>query len=70
MSDADVEQLQTAIAGAVREYARRRQEGEAIAPVGAESVTATEVAITVTALLEVVDIEVFELALWASWGRA
>jgi len=54
---------------AVRAYARLVDAG-ASGPILAPGhrVTATDVAITCGALLDSVHLEVFELALWATWG--
>jgi hypothetical protein len=65
-SDADI---QAALANAVRAYAERAAErdgGLSAFPAQA-SVTATEVMVTVTAMLKAVNLQVFELGMWQSW---
>lgn len=66
-SDAEI---QAALAGAVRAYAERAAERDgglpAFPPDG--SVTATEVMVTVTAMLKAVNLQVFELGMWQSWA--
>ena len=69
-SDADIQAM---LADAVRLYAERAQErdgGLAAFPAGA-AVTATEVMVTVTAMLKAVNLQVFELGMWQAWsGRS
>ena len=70
VSDAEI---QAALANAVRAYAERaaeRESGLSAFPSEA-SVTATEVMVTVTAMLKAVNLQVFELGMWQSWaGRS
>jgi hypothetical protein len=69
-SDAE---LQAALAKAVRDYAERAAErdGGLSAFPSDESVTATEVMVTVTAMLKAVNLQVFELGMWQAWsGRS
>ncbi|MDO9414155.1 MAG: hypothetical protein Q7T81_16420 [Pseudolabrys sp.] len=66
LSDADI---QARLAEAVRLYAERVEENGAIAAFPVEApVTATEVMITVTAMLKAVNLQVFELGMWQSWA--
>ena len=68
LSDADIQSL---LARAVRLYAERAEQGDA-PPALADGapVTATEVMVTVTAMLKAVNLQVFELGMWqASSGR-
>jgi hypothetical protein len=66
VSDAD---LQANLAKAVRLYAQRVEEqGTLPAFPPEQSVTATEVMITVTAMLKAVNLQVFELGMWQSWA--
>jgi len=69
VSDAEIQAL---MARAVRLYARRAEEGDAPAAFPAEAqITATEVMVTVTAMLKAVNLQVFELGMWQAWsGRA
>jgi hypothetical protein len=68
MSDADI---QTMLAKAVRLYAARAAERENV-PLPAfpaeTPTTATEVVITVSAMLKAVNLQVFELGMWQSWS--
>ena len=69
-SDADI---QAALANAVRAYAERAAEHDAglSAFPSEDSVTATDVMVTVTAMLRAVNLQVFELGMWQSWaGRS
>ncbi len=67
-SDAEI---QTMLAKAVRLYAERSIEAEvglAAFPPDAP-ITATEVMVTVTAMLKAVNLQVFELGMWQTWSR-
>ncbi|MDR3522046.1 MAG: hypothetical protein P4L54_10595 [Acidocella sp.] len=56
---------------AVKLFAQRFQASEIDTPfANVTNVTATEVAITCTAMLEAVNIQLFELGLWQSWQGA
>ncbi len=70
LSDAEI---QATLAKAVRLYAERAIEAEgglAAFPPDA-SMTATEVMVTVTAMLKAVNLQVFELGMWQTWsGRS
>jgi len=54
---------------AVRLYSAKCEGEEPIDPFTDESVTATEVAFTTTSMLKAVQLEVFELTMWKSFGR-
>jgi hypothetical protein len=66
-SDVDI---QNALAQAVRCYAERAAETDnalsAFPP--AAQITATEVMVTVTAMLKAVNLQVFELGMWQAWS--
>jgi hypothetical protein len=65
------ETIQQLLALSVKLYAARRAAGADIAPTpGVDSVNGTEVAVVTTALLETVNLDLFELSLWRQWGRA
>jgi len=68
-SDADIQAM---LVKAVRLYAERTAEREdafPAFPAGAH-VTATDVVVTVTAMLKAVNLQVFELGMWQAWtGR-
>jgi len=65
-SDADIQDM---LAKAVKLYAERAEQGEAPSafPAGAP-ITATEVMVTVTAMLKAVNLQVFELGMWQTWS--
>jgi len=67
ISDASVQQLLTT---ATRLYARKTdEEGRSFSPLAdGRILTATDVAVTVTALLRAADLNLFDLAMWS--GRA
>lgn len=63
-------ELQALLAGCVKRYVGLLEEGTRIPPFPSDQrVNATEVVATVSAMLKQVDIEVFELAMWQSWGE-
>jgi hypothetical protein len=65
-SDGDIQQM---LAKAVRLYAERAAERDGILPAFAsDAVTATEVMVTVTAILKAVNLQVFELGMWQAWS--
>jgi hypothetical protein len=65
-SDADVQDM---LVRAVKQYAERVEEnGPLSAFPSDQSVTATEVMVTVTAMLKAVNLQVFELGMWQSWA--
>ena len=62
-------QIQDMLAKAVRLYAERAAERDGALPAFApEAATATEVMVTVTAMLEAVNLQVFELRMWQAWS--
>ncbi len=65
-SDAEIQAM---LAKAVRLYAERAAEREsALSAFPAEAaVTATDVVVTVTAMLKAVNLQVFELGMWQAW---
>ncbi|MFN3655958.1 MAG: hypothetical protein ACK4UO_01740 [Pseudolabrys sp.] len=67
LSDADIQAM---LAKAVRLYAERAAEREgALAAFPADvQVTATDVMVTVTAMLKAVNLQVFELGMWQAWS--
>jgi hypothetical protein len=67
LSDA---QLQEMLSKAVRLYAERMAENDSLLPAFASdtSVTATDVMVTVTAMLKAVNLQVFELGMWQAWA--
>jgi hypothetical protein len=69
ISDAEIQDM---LAKAVRLYAQRAEERDGALPAfSTEQTTATEVMVTVTAMLKAVNLQVFELGMWQAWaGRA
>jgi hypothetical protein len=62
--------LQALIAAACRVYAARREAGEKFAPVAKNSLSATDVMVTASGLLQAADLAVFELGMWQGFtGR-
>ncbi|HEY7998638.1 MAG TPA: hypothetical protein VIE87_07450 [Pseudolabrys sp.] len=63
-------EIQTLLAQAVRSYAARAAESdEALPAFSADAqITATEVMVTVTAMLKAVNLHVFELGMWQAWS--
>jgi len=65
-SDAEIQDM---LAKAVRLYAERVEERDGVLPAFAsEQATATEVMVTVTAMLKAVNLQVFELGMWQAWA--
>jgi hypothetical protein len=66
-SDAEIQAM---LARAVRLYAERVAESEAALPAFPPDapMTATEVMVTVTAMLKAVNLQVFELGMWQAWS--
>ena len=65
VEDATVQQL---LVMALKLYVGKLDAGASFAPFEHGDVTATEVAVATTRMLKVVNLEVFELGLWTSWG--
>jgi hypothetical protein len=63
------EAVQDLLLAAVRLFATRRDQGDRLAAFPADRVTATDVAVTCVAMTEVVNLELFELALWRGWSN-
>jgi len=65
-SDADIQAM---LANAVRLFAERAAERDGQLPAFApDAATATEVMVTVTAMLKAVNLQVFELGMWQAWS--
>jgi hypothetical protein len=66
LSDIDIQDM---LAKSVRLYAERVAEREGGLPAFApDAATATEVMVTVTAMLKAVNLQVFELGMWQAWS--
>jgi hypothetical protein len=63
-------EIQAMLAKAVRLYAERAADSESALPAFPPDVpmTATEVMMTVTAMLKAVNLQVFELGMWQTWS--
>jgi hypothetical protein len=65
-SDAEIQDM---LAKAVRLYAERAAERDGTLPAfGPDAATATDVMVTVTAMLKAVNLQVFELGMWQAWS--
>lgn len=58
--------IQAVLAAAVRAYAARVERGAKIATFSPDAVTATDIAVTTSAMLEAANIGIFELSMWQS----
>lgn len=68
---ADPAVLQRLLACAVTAYAARRTQGDQLSPFPqAMAPDPSSVCLTVSAMLEAVSVEVFELAMWQAWAGA
>jgi hypothetical protein len=66
LSDTDVQDM---LAKSVRLYAQRAAERDGELPAfTSDAATATEVMVTVTAMLKAVNLQVFELGMWQAWS--
>jgi hypothetical protein len=66
LGDTDIQDM---LAKSVRLYAERAAEREGGLPAFAsDAATATEVMVTVTAMLKAVNLQVFELGMWQAWS--
>jgi hypothetical protein len=74
-ADLPAVELQRLLTCAVKLYVAKREDGDEFSPVsspGGEKelgVTATEGLVTASEILRAIDVEVFELGVWRSWGR-
>lgn len=60
---------QDLLLAAVRLFSAKRDLGSPLEAFPADAVTATDVAVTAVAMTKVVNLELFELALWAGWSN-
>ena len=66
LSDAEIQSM---LATAVRIFAGRSAERDGALPAfGPEDANATEVMVTVTAMMKAVNVQVFELGMWQAWS--
>jgi hypothetical protein len=63
-------EIQDRLAQAVRLYAERAAESDGALPAfpSGAPMTASEVMVTVTAMLKAVNLQVFELGMWQAWS--
>jgi len=66
VADRAVQELLTA---GVLLYVQKRTAEQELSSFLENAITATDVSIVVTAMLEAVDLQLFELTLWHGWGR-
>ena len=65
-SDAEIQDMLT---NAVRLYAERSAERDGALPAfPPDAATATDVMVTITAMLKAVNLQVFELGMWQAWS--
>jgi hypothetical protein len=66
LSDMDIQDM---LAKAVRLYAERAAErDDGLAAFASDAATATDVMVTVAAMLKAVNLQVFELGMWQAWS--
>jgi hypothetical protein len=69
VADVPDEAVQQLLLAAVRLFSAKRDLGGKLEAFPANSVTATDVAVTAVAMTQVVNLELFELALWHGWSN-
>ena len=69
IDDVPDEAVQQLLLAAVRLFAAKRDRGGRLAAFPGGTVTATDIAVTAVAMTEVVNLELFELALWNGWSN-
>jgi hypothetical protein len=69
IADVPDEAVQELLLAAVRLFSAKRDDGTRLAAFPPGTVTATDVAVTAVAMTEVVNLELFELALWNGWSN-
>jgi hypothetical protein len=69
VGDVPDEAAQDLLLAAVRLFSAKRDTGSPLEAFPADVVTATDVAVTAVAMTKVVNLELFELALWAGWSN-
>jgi hypothetical protein len=65
LSDSELRDHFTAV---LKEYVARQVDGERFAPIDDVRVSATEGVVAASAILDTLNVEVFELGMWKSWG--
>jgi hypothetical protein len=69
LDDVPDQAAQDLLLAAVRLFSAKRDRGSSMVAFGADQVTATDVAVTAVAMTQVVNLELFELALWHGWSN-
>lgn len=69
VADVPDQAAQDLLLAAVRLFSAKRDRGSTMAAFSPEKVTATDVAVTAVAMTQVVNLELFELALWHGWSN-
>ena len=69
LEDVPDEAVQQLMLAAVRLFSAKRDQGTHLEAFPANSVTATDVAVTAVAMTRAVNLELFELALWNGWSN-
>jgi len=69
IADVPDEAIQQLLLAAVRLFSAKRDQGTRLEAFPANSVTATDVAVTAVAMTQAVNLELFELALWNGWSN-
>ena len=65
LSDAEIQSM---LATAVKLYTERVERDGPLAAFGPDDTTATEVMVTVTAMMKAANLQVFELGMWQAWS--
>jgi len=63
------ETVQALLTAGVRLYSAKRSQDQQLDAFLDKSVTATDVSVVTLAMLDAVDLQLFELTLWSGWGR-
>ncbi|HEY4140015.1 MAG TPA: hypothetical protein VGM57_01300 [Pseudolabrys sp.] len=65
LSDAEIQSM---LATAVKLYTERVERDGPMSAFGPDDATATEVMVTVSAMMKAVNLQVFELGMWQAWS--
>jgi hypothetical protein len=65
LSDAEIQSM---LATAVKLYTERIERDGPMPAFGSDDATATEVMVTVSAMMKAVNLQVFELGMWQAWS--
>ena len=70
VAELPAEAAQALLTAAVKLYVAKRQADEQFGPFVEDSVTATEVVVAATSMIEAADLQLFELSLWNGFGSS